>query len=220
MLLTKARDKGTLPRLSNFVGQYWGTNGDFIAFRGGVGNFKAGQGGPCGHILMEDLKNTPSPSGLVELVVPKSDAFPGSSLYVGLGLAPPVGFFTYNKVSDNVSVTWPSQLDPRLKDSVAGSQAMIGKLNSANPGSFNAFFTADPGYINSGGPALTAHPVGGAVAGKVCDYYGRVHGHPGLYVVDGAFVPGGSVGGVNPSFTIAALAERSMERIIQRGDEN
>jgi cholesterol oxidase len=44
--------------------------------------------------------------------------------------------------------------------------------------------------------------------------YGRVKSHPGLYVVDGAFVPGGSTGGVNPSFTIAALAERSMENII------
>ena len=56
--------------------------------------------------------------------------------------------------------------------------------------------------------------VGGAGAGTVCDLHGRVKGYRGLYVVDGAFVPGGSVGGVNPSFTIAALAERSMEKIV------
>ena len=65
-------------------------------------------------------------------------------------------------------------------------------------------------------PALTAHPVGGAVMGKVCDSYGRVYGHRGLYIVDGAIVPGGSVGGVNPAWTIAALAERSMDRIMSR----
>jgi cholesterol oxidase len=52
--------------------------------------------------------------------------------------------------------------------------------------------------------------------GKVCDSYGRVQDHPGLYVVDGALVPGGSVGGVNPAWTIAALAERAMDNIISR----
>lgn len=51
--------------------------------------------------------------------------------------------------------------------------------------------------------------------GGVCDFFGRVKGHPGLYVVDAAFIPG-STGIVNPSLTIAALAERSMENIIVR----
>jgi cholesterol oxidase len=39
--------------------------------------------------------------------------------------------------------------------------------------------------------------------------------HRGLYVVDGAFVPG-FAGIVNPFLTIAALAERSVEHIIDR----
>jgi choline dehydrogenase-like flavoprotein len=60
------------------------------------------------------------------------------------------------------------------------------------------------------------HPVAGAVLGKVCSLHGQVIDHPGLYVVDGAFVPGGTVGDVNPSFTIAALAERSVESIIAK----
>jgi len=37
--------------------------------------------------------------------------------------------------------------------------------------------------------------------------------HRGLYIVDGAFIPG-SAGLVNPSLTIAALAERSLEHIL------
>jgi cholesterol oxidase len=51
--------------------------------------------------------------------------------------------------------------------------------------------------------------------GKACDLDGRVKRHPGLYVVDGALIQG-STGLANPSFTIAALAERCMERILSR----
>jgi hypothetical protein len=61
------------------------------------------------------------------------------------------------------------------------------------------------------GPTLTAHPLGGATVGTVCDLHGRVKGHPGLYVVDGALIPGSS-GLFNPSLTIAALAERCLEQ--------
>jgi cholesterol oxidase len=218
-LLVKARDKGTMPRLSQDVGQGWGNNGDFIVYRGGLGDTNAGQGGPCGHILMQDENNPYSPSNMVELVVPKSDSFnssplyapgtspfyvPGASLYVGLGLAPGVGYFTYDPATDSTTLNWPGATDPRLTTWANGAQSLVDSLNAANPGSFTAFY----------GPNLTAHPVGGVNAGTACDMYGRVKDHRGLYVVDGAYVPGGSTGGVNPSFTIAALAERSMENII------
>ena len=59
----------------------------------------------------------------------------------------------------------------------------------------------------------TAHPLGGAVLGKACDEYGRVFGYQGLYVVDGSLIPG-STACTNPSLTIAALAERCMDKII------
>jgi cholesterol oxidase len=52
------------------------------------------------------------------------------------------------------------------------------------------------------------------VLGKATTRIGRVRDHRGLYIVDGALIPGGSVGGVNPAFTIAALAERCMDQII------
>jgi len=58
---------------------------------------------------------------------------------------------------------------------------------------------------------ITPHPLGGCnmgvdVATGVVDHAGRVFGHPGLYVADGAIVP--EALGVNPSRTIGALAER------------
>ncbi len=62
----------------------------------------------------------------------------------------------------------------------------------------------------------TAHPLGGAVIGKATDGYGRVIGQPGLYVMDGALLPG-SAGAVNPSLTISALAERNIDNIVARG---
>ncbi|HEY3681500.1 MAG TPA: GMC family oxidoreductase [Streptosporangiaceae bacterium] len=59
----------------------------------------------------------------------------------------------------------------------------------------------------------TAHFLGGCVIGAspdtgVVDPYHRVHGHPGLHVVDGSAVSANL--GVNPSLTITAQAERAM----------
>ena len=49
--------------------------------------------------------------------------------------------------------------------------------------------------------------------GKACDLAGRVKRCPGLYVVDGSLIEG-STGLANPSFTIAALAERCLDQIL------
>ena len=46
-------------------------------------------------------------------------------------------------------------------------------------------------------------------------FAGRVKRCPGLYVMDGALIEG-HTGLANPSFTIAALAERCMDQILQR----
>jgi cholesterol oxidase len=64
---------------------------------------------------------------------------------------------------------------------------------------------------------ITVHPLGGAPMGRhpgegVVDAYGNVFGHPGLHIADGSVMPGPT--GPNPSFTIAALADRFADQII------
>ncbi|GLZ44699.1 cholesterol oxidase [Actinomycetospora sp. NBRC 106375] len=68
---------------------------------------------------------------------------------------------------------------------------------------------------------VTGHFLGGAVISEtadtgVVDPYHRLHGHPGVHVVDGSTVPANL--GVNPSLTITALAERAMSLWPNRGE--
>jgi cholesterol oxidase len=80
---------------------------------------------------------------------------------------------------------------------------------------------ASPFYALDGGPLgkfTTVHPLGGCPMADdprqgVVDDLGRVHGYDGLYVLDGSIVP--TALGVNPSKTIAALAERGVARLAE-----
>ncbi len=63
---------------------------------------------------------------------------------------------------------------------------------------------------------ITPHPLGGcgmgdSAASGVVNHQGEVFGYPGLYVVDGAILP--QALGLNPSRTIAALAERIVDKM-------
>jgi cholesterol oxidase len=80
---------------------------------------------------------------------------------------------------------------------------------------------ATPFYALEGGPLskfTTVHPLGGCPMADdptlgVVDDSGAVYGYPGLYVLDGSIVP--TALGVNPSKTIAALAERGAARLVE-----
>ncbi len=71
------------------------------------------------------------------------------------------------------------------------------------------------------GMPLTAHFLGGCPIGAtaeegVIDPYHRLHGHPGISVVDGSAVSANL--GVNPSLTITAQAERACALWPNRGE--
>ncbi|WP_293001781.1 GMC family oxidoreductase [Mycobacterium sp.] len=68
---------------------------------------------------------------------------------------------------------------------------------------------------------MTGHFIGGCIIGEsadegVVDPYHRMHGHPGLHVIDGSTITANL--GVNPSLTITALAERATSLWPNKGE--
>jgi len=68
--------------------------------------------------------------------------------------------------------------------------------------------------------AYAAHPLGGCRMADspdlgVTDDGGAVYGYEGLYCIDSSVISTSL--GVNPSLTIAAIAERAAERLVRRG---
>lgn len=66
---------------------------------------------------------------------------------------------------------------------------------------------------------VSVHNLGGCAMGKsredgVTSDVGEVFEYPNLFVIDGGILPGAT--GVNPSHTIAAVAERNIEQVIRR----
>lgn len=210
-LLVRARATGALPALNDQIGRHWAANGDMPVTRGALPFTNAGTGGPAGHFLMEDLDNPFGPTSLVELVLPPhinaalgaAGAPPHFANYASLGMSPAIGSFAYDAAADAVTLDWPGA-DPRLANFLEAAQHTLAVLDQRN------------GSLTLGlNPFVSAHPLGGAVLGKACELDGQVKRHPGLYVVDGALIEG-STGLANPSWTIAALAERCMDHILQR----
>jgi cholesterol oxidase len=106
-------------------------------------------------------------------------------------------------------IRWSKQASQKLFD---GMRQAAGEL--AQAAGATSFFALDAGPL---GKFITVHPLGGCPmsddpAGGVVDEWGRVHGYDGLYVLDGSIVP--TALGVNPSKTIAALAERGVEHLL------
>jgi cholesterol oxidase len=210
-LLVRARALGTLPALNRHVGRHWAANGDIPVIRGLLPQTNAATGGPGGHFILEDLDNPYGPTSLVEIVLPPHinaalaavGAPPHFANYASLGIPPAIGSFDYDPATDAVGLTWPAA-DAQLGNFLAAAQQTLSVLDQRT-GALTLSFN----------PAVSAHPLGGVVLGKACDVDGRVKNYPGLYVVDGALIEG-STGLANPSFTIAALAERCLDRILSR----
>ncbi len=90
---------------------------------------------------------------------------------------------------------------------------------SAIAAEINGFAGSNVGELM--GTPLTAHFLGGCPIGAsadegVIDPYHRLHGHPGISVVDGAAISANL--GVNPSLTITAQAERAMAYWPNKGE--
>lgn len=204
-LLVRARATGTLPNLNEFVGTGWGTNGDVVLARGASAIAGNGQGVPSASKIFDE---SGQPTTLENWFIPGIPIEVGALASLGIVHDPTRGTFGYDSRTGAVGLNWPA----------SGNDAAIAAARNLNHKiAERAGATVEYGAIGYDANArFTAHPLGGAVLGRATDNYGRVHGHRGLYVVDGAAIPG-STGAVNPSLTISALAERNVAAIIGGG---
>jgi cholesterol oxidase len=200
-LLVKARAKRLIPDLPDTVGTQWGGNGDRIyAWAQMHGDPGSVQGGPAcvgGRDLHSAIPFTVIHAG--SPVKPPEGV--KMETIVAFGIAKGVGTWAYDDATDDALLTWPADGDADLLRAV---RARIDEFAKVGGGQIIDTNAQEPS---------TWHPLGGAPMGNVVDRVGRVLGHQGLYVLDGARIPG-STGACNPSMTIAALAEHSMATIV------
>ena len=201
-LLTRAAANGEVTDLPDDIGHGWGTNADRIyLWTDPTAGFGAVQGGPVvyGSLNWDDPRNSHT---VIQASIPSAGAELHSTMMVGYGVSADRGRVTYDAAQDRGIVHWPAGGDSWIQNNHIGPTAQriagpTGTLTDTNLA------------VNS-----TWHPLGGAVMGRVCDHEGRVYGQRGLYVVDGALMPG-TTAACNPSWTIAAIAERALDRIVR-----
>jgi cholesterol oxidase len=204
-LLVRARAEGALGNLNEAVGTGWGTNGNAMFMRQQVG---ADTGVIQGLPPVTGINWPTSPLGpvLVEHAPYPSGFDCGCLLSLACTLTSGRGTFRYDAAAKRAILGYP---ETGNDEAVAIVRHIADTLNAANGGTLGRPFH-DASEITRG---FTYHPLGGALLGLACDHAGRVHGHPGLYVVDGSLLPGTSAC-ANPSLTIAAIAERCLDLIV------
>ncbi|MET7365952.1 GMC oxidoreductase [Streptomyces sp. NPDC005566] len=198
-LLVRAGATGAIPDLPDGLGEGWGTNGDRIyAWTNLQEDFGAEQGGPVvyGSKEWDDPRTA---NTIIQASLPPLGIDARTTMLVGFGVSADRGRFRYNASTDSVSLHWP------LGGDAASHRTIHRRVTKVSKGL--GVLTDTNALVNS-----TWHPLGGAPMGTVCDLEGRVLGQRGLYVLDGALIPG-TTGACNPSMTIAAVAERAMDAI-------
>lgn len=199
-LLMRAAAKSQIPDLPDGLGSGWGSNGDRIyVWTSLADNFGTPQGGP----VIYGSKEWDDPTLANTVIQASLGPLPnlGSTMLVGFGVSRGRGQFGYDPAKDDAVLHWPSDADAtvfkrinqRVND-IAGPWSTLIDTTALYPS--------------------TWHPLGGACMGTVCDLAGRVQGHRGLYVLDGALIPGNTAA-CNPSMTIAAVAERATDDLIR-----
>jgi cholesterol oxidase len=249
-LLLRCRAAGTLPSISQTLGEGWSSNGDFLTPAVHWGRDVEPSKGPTigSAITFQDGSQDGSvfwieDGGLPNLFanyVAGKPSDPSVGFKLQLALKALQGFLRQNEPFKNI-MPWFAQgvdaSDGRLR-LVPGSNGALSLTLDWNVAASRKVFDdivemhqrlADasggwaivPPTWTLFGDLVTPHPLGGCRMGTssgngVVDHRGEVFGHPRLYVADGAIVP--RAVGVNPSRTIAALAERIAELIVNENN--
>ncbi|AYG79037.1 Cholesterol oxidase [Streptomyces hundungensis] len=203
-LLVKLKATGALPHLNGEIGRGWGDNGNVMCGRANymwdpTGKIQASI--PCGGI-----DNWTAGGAFAEVAPLPTGIETYASFYLSITKNPNRGTFSWNPVAGRVDLDWQTAWK---QASIDMAKTIFDKINATE----GTIYRTDLfGAYKIWNDTLTYHPLGGAVLNKATDNYGRLQGHPGLYVVDGSLIPGNT--SVNPFVTITALAERNIEKII------
>ena len=101
-MLVRAKATGKLPALNDYVGQFWGNNGDTFATRK-VSARTNGDRGPAS-IIIEHHDNPILPQAII--VFPEWDAPEGTLTTLGMTLPADLGAFRYDPDTDRVRLTF------------------------------------------------------------------------------------------------------------------
>jgi len=198
-LLMRAAAKGQIPDMPDGLGTGWGSNGDRIyVWTNLADDFGVPQGGPVVY-GSKDWSDPAHANTIIQASLPPSPNL-RSTMLVGFGVSSGRGHFVYDSAKDDAVLQWPRNADDALYRKIHARANKIAGLGSVLLDTTAAY-------------PSTWHPLGGASMGTVCDLSGRVQGHRGLYVLDGALIPG-TTAACNPSMTIAAVAERATDVLV------
>ncbi|MFJ3964729.1 GMC oxidoreductase [Streptomyces sp. NPDC090036] len=203
-LLVKLKATGSLPNLNSEVGKGWGENGNVMCGR--ANHMWDPTGKLQSTIPCSGIDNWDAGGAFAEVAPLPTGIETYASFYLSITKNPNRAEFTWNAATGKVDLSWQTAWK---QPSISMAKTIFDKINSKE----GTIYRTDLfGAYKIWNDTLTYHPLGGAVLNKATDNYGRLHGYTGLYVIDGALIPGNA--SVNPFVTITALAERNIEKII------
>ncbi|MEU1014397.1 GMC oxidoreductase [Streptomyces sp. NPDC005898] len=203
-LLVKLRATGALPRLNDEVGTGWGDNGNVMCGR--ANHMWDATGALQSSIPTAGIDNWAAGGAFAEVAPLPTGIETYASFYLSITKNPHRARFTWNAAAGRAELDWQTAWK---QPSIEAAKTIFDKINAKE----GTIYRTDLfGAYKIWGDHLTYHPLGGAVLGRATDNYGRLQGYPGLYVIDGALIPGNT--SVNPFVTITALAERNIEKIV------
>ncbi|WGX95036.1 GMC oxidoreductase [Nocardioides sp. L-11A] len=203
-LLTKLKATGVLPALNNEIGKGWGDNGNVMCGR--ANHMWDPTGSLQSTIPCSGIDNWDAGGAFAEVAPLPTGIETYASLYLSITNTTRRAEFTWNAAADRVDLSWQTAWK---QDSITMAKTIFDKINKKE----GTIYRTDLfGVYKVWQDGLTYHPLGGAVLDKATDNHGRLHGYDGLYVIDGALIPGNTT--VNPFVTITALAERNIDHIL------
>ncbi|MEQ4714867.1 GMC oxidoreductase [Nonomuraea sp. B19D2] len=203
-LLVKLKATGALPNLNNEIGKGWGDNGNVMCGR--ANHMWDPTGALQSAIPCSGIDNWTAGGAFAEVAPLPTGIETYASFYLSITNNPNRAQFSWNAATGKVDLSWQASWK---QPSIDMARTIFDKINAKE----GTIYRTDLfGVYKIWGDHLTYHPLGGAVLNKATDNYGRLTAYPGLYVIDGALIPGNT--SVNPFVTITALAERNIERII------